>query len=84
MHITSSLQCSAVVEADAFPDDPGGGGSAGLVDWRLVLAPPLVLVNQLPMAATFLVWEAQGDGESLVMRQSGSVPRCASLCVFTR
>lgn len=78
------MYCSAVVEADAFPDDPGGGNGAGLMDWRLVLAPPLVLVNQLPMAATFLVWEAQGDGESLVMRQSGSVPRYALLCVSNR
>lgn len=32
-------------------------GEEALTDWRIVLAPPLVLVNQLPMPATFLVWE---------------------------
>ncbi|KAK9834254.1 hypothetical protein WJX81_000411 [Elliptochloris bilobata] len=69
----ATVWLSAVVEADAFLEDPGGGGE-GLTDWRLVLAPPLVLINQLPMGATFLVWEAPGDGASLVMRQSGSVP----------
>ncbi len=66
----ATVWLSAVVEADAFPDAPGG---AGLTDWRIVLAPPLVLVNQLPMPATYLAWELP-QARPAVRRAPAPVP----------
>lgn len=51
-------------------------GEEALTDWRIVLAPPLVLVNQLPMPATFLVWE-------LPKVRTGDKPTCFPITLVT-
>lgn len=44
---------SLTMEGDALPND----GGEPLVDWRIVVAPPLILQNQLPVKGSFLIWE---------------------------
>ena len=49
---------SVTVEGDVLPDSNGAPASAEpLTDWRLVVAPALVVENLLPVKGTFLVWE---------------------------
>lgn len=49
---------SVTVEGDLLADSDGAPASAEpLTDWRLVVAPALVLENLLPIRGTFLVWE---------------------------
>jgi hypothetical protein len=45
---------SATAEAEALP---GASRSEGVADWRIVLAAPLALDNQLPHKGSFLIWE---------------------------
>lgn len=45
---------SATVEAESLP---GASRGEGVADWRIVLAAPLVLDNQLPHKGSFLIWE---------------------------
>lgn len=33
-----------------------------VIDWRIVIAPPLVITNQLPIPGSLLVWEKQQVG----------------------
>lgn len=44
------------------------------LDWRLVVRPPLLLHNSLPVPARYVVWERSGGaGSSLRARQQGTV-----------
>lgn len=49
----SQVWLSMVVEGDILPGD----GEEPLMDWRLVVSPPLLIHNQLPATGSFLVWE---------------------------
>ena len=49
----SQVWLSLTVEGDPLPSN----GGEPLTDWRIVVAPPLVLQNQLPVRGSFLVWE---------------------------
>lgn len=54
---------SITVEGDLLPDSDGAPTSAEpLTDWRLVVAPALVLENLLPIRGTFMVWEQPQAG----------------------
>ncbi|KAK9908805.1 hypothetical protein WJX75_003140 [Coccomyxa subellipsoidea] len=64
----ATVWISATVEAEQLP---GVSRSETLTDWRIVVAPPLVLDNQLPLRGSFLVWERPKEGENLMLRQSG-------------
>lgn len=48
-----SVWLSATVEAEAL----SGSGSDALLDWRIVVAAPLAVDNQLPLRGSLLVWE---------------------------
>jgi hypothetical protein len=50
-----SVWLSATVEAE--PLSGPGSGTAALLDWRIVIAAPLALDNQLPLRGSLLVWE---------------------------
>lgn len=50
----ATVWISATVEAEQLP---GVSRSETLTDWRIIVAPPLVLDNQLPLRGSFLVWE---------------------------
>ena len=45
---------STTVEAELLP---GTSRSDTITDWRIVVAAPLVLDNQLPHKGSFLIWE---------------------------
>lgn len=45
---------STTVEAESLP---GTSRSESITDWRIVVAAPLVLDNQLPHKGSFLIWE---------------------------
>lgn len=49
----SQIWLSLIVEGDVLPSD----GGEPLTDWRIVVSPPLVIQNQLPVTGSFLVWE---------------------------
>ena len=49
----ASVWLSATVEAEAL----SGAGADALLDWRIVIAAPLALDNQLPLRGSLLVWE---------------------------
>ena len=49
----SQVWLSLTVEGDPLPSN----GGEPLTDWRIVVAPPLVFQNQLPVRGSFLVWE---------------------------
>jgi vacuolar protein sorting-associated protein 13A/C len=51
-----SLWFSLTVESELLT---GGKGSEPLTDWRVVVAPPLVIANHLPLPGSILVWEEQ-------------------------
>lgn len=38
-------------------DDVSRDGSDILTDWRIVVAPPLTVQNQLPIPGTLMIWE---------------------------
>ncbi len=65
--------------ADSDTATAGGGSSAAvavsdtLVDWRLVVRPPLTLQNLLPLPARYIVWEAAAAGGQMRLRTRGSV-----------
>lgn len=45
---------STTVEAESLP---GTSISDSITDWRIVVAAPLILENQLPHKGSFLIWE---------------------------
>ena len=51
-------------------DDVSRDGSVPLTDWRIVVAAPLSIQNQLPIRGAMLVWEKPREGANLVLRQS--------------
>ncbi len=50
----ATVWLSATVEAEQLS---GVSRTEMLTDWRIVIAPPLVLDNQLPLRGSFLIWE---------------------------
>ena len=52
---TARVWLSLAVEGEVVAGD--SAGEEPLTDWRLVVGPPLLLENQLPVRATYLVWE---------------------------
>ena len=52
--MSGSVWFSATVEAESLP---GTSRSESITDWRIVIAAPLVLDNQLPHKGSFLIWE---------------------------
>jgi hypothetical protein len=79
----STLWFSLAVECDVLA---GGQRAEAELDWRVVAAPPLTLVSQLPMSGSLMVWEAPGGGPrapQLVERQSQRVGAGASVAVHT-
>lgn len=53
-------------------------------DWRIVVAAPLRLTNQLPVAGSLLVWEQQpGTARELVGRQTVQVASGATVPIHT-
>lgn len=55
-----------------------------LADWRVVVAAPLRLTNQLPLGGSLLVWEQQpGMGRELVGRQTVQVASGATVPIHT-
>ena len=55
---TAQAVFSVTVEGDLLADSANAPASAEpLTDWRLVVAPTLVVQNLLPVRGTFLVWE---------------------------
>ena len=50
----ATVWVSVTVEAEQLP---GLSRADTLSDWRIVVAPPLVLDNQRPLRGSFLVWE---------------------------
>ncbi|PNH00083.1 Vacuolar protein sorting-associated protein 13C, partial [Tetrabaena socialis] len=61
----------------------GGGGLDTLVDWRLVVRPPLTLHNTLPVAGRYAVWERSRPGGPLRIRQQGRVEAGAAASVYS-
>ncbi|KAK9819963.1 hypothetical protein WJX72_004515 [[Myrmecia] bisecta] len=68
--VTSPVWLSLIVEGDPFPGDQG---YEPLIDWKILVAAPLILENQLPMRGSYLVWESPKEGNNLILRQSGVV-----------
>lgn len=65
---------SITVEGDLLADSDSAPATAEpLTDWRLVVAPALVLQNLLPIRGTFLVWERP---------QVQSMPNAHPSCAF--
>ena len=52
-------------------------------DWRIVVAAPLRLTNQLPVPGSLLVWEQQAGSKDLVGRQTVQVPTGATVPIHT-
>ena len=50
-----SVWLSVTVEAE--PLSGAASGSQALLDWRIIIAAPLVVDNQLPLRGSLLVWE---------------------------
>lgn len=50
----ATVWLSVTVEAEPLL---GVSRKETLTDWRIVVAPPLVLDNQLPLRGSFLIWE---------------------------
>ncbi|KAK9815130.1 hypothetical protein WJX73_008307 [Symbiochloris irregularis] len=64
---------SITVEGDLLADSASARASAEpLTDWRLVVAPALVVHNLLPVKGTFMVWQ-KPEGSNLKLCQSGQV-----------
>ena len=55
----STLWFSITVDSDILAGTQQG---EPLVDWRIVVAPPLEIANQLPIPGSLLVWEQQKVG----------------------
>lgn len=51
-----SFWVSVTVEGEAF-DEAEHPPRQPLTDWRIVIAPPLVIENTLPIGGNFIVWE---------------------------
>lgn len=49
----ADIWLSVSVEGDDLSPD----GAGDLMDWRIVVAPPITIQNQLPVKGTLLVWE---------------------------
>ena len=49
----ADIWLSVSVEGEDLNLDGGGA----LTDWRIVVSPPLTILNQLPTEASLLVWE---------------------------
>ena len=47
------------------------GGLDVLQDWTIAARPPLHLLNQLPVAAHYELWERNRIGGALILRQKG-------------
>jgi hypothetical protein len=59
----SSLWFSVTIETEIL----GAGGKRGepFIDWRIVIAPPITLTNQLPLPGSLIVWEhIPGSGKA--------------------
>ena len=56
----SQIWLSLMVEGDVLPSD----GGEPLTDWRIVVSPPLIIQNQLPVSGSYLVWEVPRVRES--------------------
>lgn len=66
----AKIWLSMTVEGDVL----SGDGGEPLIDWRIVVAPPLVIQNQLPVAGSVIVWE-QAMVRPLLQMEAGSEQR---------
>ncbi|GLI59136.1 hypothetical protein VaNZ11_000961, partial [Volvox africanus] len=80
--LSVSLECEALVATSGASSGPGGGLDT-LVDWRLVVRPPLTLHNTLPVAGRYIVWERPALNAPMRVRQQGRVAAGASVPVFS-
>ncbi|GIL66054.1 hypothetical protein Vafri_19582, partial [Volvox africanus] len=80
--LSISLECEALVATSGASSGPGGGLDT-LVDWRLVVRPPLTLHNTLPVAGRYIVWERPAMDAPMRVRQQGRVAAGASVPVFS-
>ena len=77
----SNIWFSLTVEGDILA---GSKESVPQTDWRLVVAPPLVVKNQLPVPGSLLVWEAPSSaGGQLVARQTLQVAAGGAAAIHT-
>jgi hypothetical protein len=51
----------------------GNGNAEQLTDWKIIIQPPIVLQNRLPIPGSLMVWEQQPGGKNLVDRQASEV-----------
>lgn len=78
----SSLWFSITVESEMIT--AGTKRGEPLVDWRIVIAPPLTLANQLPMPGGLIVWEHTPEAKGqAVAKLSERVPSGGRVAVHT-
>ncbi|KAL6781279.1 hypothetical protein ACKKBG_A10495 [Auxenochlorella protothecoides x Auxenochlorella symbiontica] len=65
----SSLWFAVTLESSPLAE-AGARDCEAPLDWRVVVAPPLTLVNQLPLAGSLLVWQEDPATGQLVSRQT--------------
>lgn len=75
----STLWFSLTVESELHRN---AGDAQASVDWKVIIAPPVVIKNDLPLSGSLLVWE-QKDMGSLVDRQAADLGKGESLELYT-
>ncbi|GIL84697.1 hypothetical protein Vretifemale_13315, partial [Volvox reticuliferus] len=80
--LSVSMECEALV-ATSGASSGSGGGLDTVVDWRLIVRPPLTLHNTLPVAGRYIVWERQTTDAPMRVRQQGRVAGGAYVPVFS-
>lgn len=61
----------------------GSGTGEQLTDWKIVIQPPIILQNRLPIPGSLMVWEQQPGGRNLVDRQASEVGIGGTVAVHT-
>ncbi|KXZ49125.1 hypothetical protein GPECTOR_23g54 [Gonium pectorale] len=84
--LSVTLEAEALEAADAtaaVEGEGGGSGGSSMLDWRLVVRPPLTLRNLLPVPARYVIWEGGAGGSGpLRRRQVGSMAPGESAAVL--
>lgn len=75
-----TLWFSLTVDSDELI---AGKRNEALTDWRLVISPPLVLVNQLPLPGSIMVWEGAPGSHNMVERMTERVGSGERIAVHT-
>ncbi|KAL4527774.1 hypothetical protein Ndes2437A_g02912 [Nannochloris sp. 'desiccata'] len=79
----SSLWFSITIETEIL----GAAGKRGdpFIDWRIVIAPPITIANQLPLPGSLIVWEhVPGSGKAeAVAKLSERVPSGGQVAIHT-